>query len=845
VTTRYLVKLLLFSYIVVKMQCQASKLLLLSNMLVVVIQRLWADNDTLVYSLQEELPANTFVGEIGKDYAVQSRYSARQVRVLHFDFTTWSHDYFVINHRTGEILTKKPIDREEICFRMESCSISANVILKPLNVFRQIVKVRVEIVDVNDNDPVLHPSTVNFSISEMAQMAAELLVGHVYDSDTTQFGVQRYRLEPRSGKFQLDVCDRLDSGKDLKLVLVEKLDYEDLTSYNLTVYVIDGGGRSGSVIVNIEVEDANDNRPEFDNVTLSVTVEENTTVGDVITWVHATDKDSGLNGEVRYSLSNSTLTMDDDVFGINSQTGEVFLEEALDYERQTIYVLFVTASDRGQDSQIAQATIIVNIQDVNDNPPSIAVNGFTASDDYLYIEIPEDSEPGSFVFHFSVRDLDSGENGGFFCFITRSQFLLLEMYPGEYKAVTVVRLGREIQEFYDLVITCRDYGDPSLVSSTALKVRVTGADNDLPDFEKDHLFFALTENNEVGTEIARISLTHTTKRFNRKILFELDEAVQNLLEIDSYSGILTTKVRFDHEEFNLLEFNVRARDRDIRTHSTHVQVTLSILDEDDEIPQFTSERYVFRVLENQEVGTKIGHVTAIDRDSPPLDLLFYSVQPVDENSIFFQIDIFTGQLLTRAVLDRESQSVFNITVLATSHDRNQSSSAKITIYVDDLNDNNPVFIFPSENNNTVVVPGSSGIGQIVAKLSANDRDDVGVNSDLIFRVVSGNGSSTFSVNPTAGDVSLTKRLNDSHSLYVLDLVVVDRGQPQLSGSARLNIVTEDSWLIKSRQADWRSFGSGLLHSRQLLNVLFATFLFLLGLIALASVMILRQCQNRV
>lgn len=830
------------------MQPQVSKLLLLMSYIFVIvrpIQRLWADNDTLVYRLQEELPANTFVGEVGKDYDVQSRYSARQVRVLHFDFTTWSHDYFVINHRTGEILTKKPIDREEICFRMESCAISADVILKPLNVFRQVVKVRVEIVDVNDNDPVLHPSAINFSISEMAHMAAELLVGHVYDADTTPFGLQRYRLDPRSGVFQLDVCDRLDSGKDLKLVLVEKLDYEDLTSYNLTVYAIDGGGRSGSVAVNIEVEDANDNRPEFDNVTLSVKVEENATVGDVITWVHATDKDSGLNGAVWYSLSNNSLTMDNDVFGINCQTGEVFVKESLDFERQTIYVLFVTASDRGQDSQNAQTTIIVNIEDVNDNPPSIVLNGFAGNNVSLDIEIPEDSEPGSFVFHFSVRDLDSGENGRFHCFISLSQFLLLEMYPGEYKTVTVVRLDRDIHEVYGLVITCRDYGNPSLVSSRALKIRVTGAGNHLPNFEKDHLFVALTENNEVGAEITRISLTEPIKRVSHKIVFELDEVVQNLLQIDSYSGTITSKVRFDHEEFDLLEFNVRARDRDIQAHSTQVQVTLSILDEDDEVPQFTSENYVFHVLENQEVGTKIGHVSAIDRDSPPLDLLFYSVLPVDEDSLLFQIDIYTGQLLTKAVLDRESQSVFCITVLVSSHDQNHSSCAKVTIYVDDLNDNKPVFIFPSENNTTVVVPDSSAVGETVATLSANDRDEIGMNSDFIFKAVGGNGSSTFSVNPTTGDVSLTKRLNDSHSLCVLQLVVVDRGQPQLSSSARLNIVTRSSWLRKSRLGDGWSVETGLLHSRQLLKVLFATFLFLLGLIVLALAMILRQFRNRV
>jgi len=53
--------------------------------------------------------------------------------------------------------------------------------------------------------------------------------------------------------------------------------------------------------------------------------------------IHASDSDAGENGHVTYRWSDNTDRTYGSVFGINAETGEVFLKSRLDYEQQQLY----------------------------------------------------------------------------------------------------------------------------------------------------------------------------------------------------------------------------------------------------------------------------------------------------------------------------------------------------------------------------------------------------------------------------------------------------------------------------------------------------------------------------
>ena len=76
------------------------------------------------------------------------------------------------------------------------------------------------------------------------------------------------------GKFGLEMTTSADRSVDLRLVLKERLDREVQDTYLLTVIALDGGNpaRSGSMAVQVQVTDANDNTPTFTEPNYEVTV---------------------------------------------------------------------------------------------------------------------------------------------------------------------------------------------------------------------------------------------------------------------------------------------------------------------------------------------------------------------------------------------------------------------------------------------------------------------------------------------------------------------------------------------------------------------------------------------
>lgn len=110
----------------------------------------------------------------------------------------------------------------------------------------------------------------------------------------------------------------------------------------------------------------------------------------------ATDDDSGVNGEITYSVNEDD---DDGLFFLNPVTGVFNLTRTLDYETQQYYVLTVRAEDGG--GQCTAIRVYFNVLDVNDNPPVFRLSSHSTS-------LMENLPPGSTVLVFNVTDADDG-----------------------------------------------------------------------------------------------------------------------------------------------------------------------------------------------------------------------------------------------------------------------------------------------------------------------------------------------------------------------------------------------------------------------------------------------------
>ena len=754
-----------------------------------------AQSNLLQYSLLEEQYTNTLIANVAQDLPIADIFPAgSQVR---YKFMTGPMIPVRVHNVTGLLTTSGRIDREEMCPGASECSIKLDMVAftMPPHHDTQLFKVRIALTDLNDNSPHFPSPALGRDVLESASVGTSIAIQVAEDPDSPPYSVQKYMLVDSSNKFRLQVRGREDGGApSVKLVLTETLDREKVDSYTMKVVASDGGSpaKSGSVDITVNVVDANDHAPVFDNVSYAVTIPENYPLQTTIIQVHASDPDDALNGEVVYTFSDLTKADYGHVFGINNRTGEIYIQGVVDFEENSLCHLMVIAQDRGPDSLPVDKTVTIRVRDLNDHSPQITVNTLSAAGTTKAF-IAENSGSGSFVAHITVVDGDSGKNGQVNCTLNNQHFRMQHLYEAEYKIVTVTSLDRETRADYDLALECRDSGIPPQITVTHLSVVVSDVNDHIPVFIDGPYTSSLFENNYEGFDIVRVNATDEDAGANSEIVYELEGPKAHMFNIDSRRGIITAAVMFDREQDDSISVNVIARDRGDPPQFSKTQLVVTILDTNDVTPTFFPPGYQFGVHEGNPAGTYVGIVTATDADAPPFNDFSYSLVPSGNSLENFLVDPETGEITTRRVLDREFQPSYHLLVVAS--DRGlppRASTATATVIVGDINDNRPVFDFPRYDNNTVHVSNLESVGYVVTRLRSHDMD-TGNNAKVTYRIDGGNERGYFSLDPNLGTIQINMDLTErENEVFELMVTVRDHGYHSLESSQILRIVSNSS-----------------------------------------------------
>ncbi len=232
--------------------------------------------------------------------------------------------------------------------------------------------------------------------------------------------------------------------------------------------------------------------------------------------------------------------------------------------------------------------------------------------------------------------------------------------------------------------------------------------------------------------------------------------------------------------------------------------------------QFTEPEYEFSIYEVYK--TEVGQVQ-VSNDEPEKFFFFYSIN--DEAAEYFHIDPISGQIFNRVELDREERSEYNISVVATSMEGDVSSPVHVRVYVMDLNDNPPMWIFPENkdpqdyqdyqdsqdifvpyngsdgpiaryDSGTSYIPYNAPVGLVVTHLEAEDAD-IGENARLSYGFRRGHSYRQvieyFSIDEQTGAISVIKRpgeiCDDLGEMVIIDVQVVDHGSPRPLGNSAL------------------------------------------------------------
>ena len=190
----------------------------------------------------------------------------------------------------------------------------------------------------------------------------------------------------------------------VKIILDSQLDREQVDSYIVRVTATrTNPAEIATTSLTVTIEDINDNNPRFiDSNNAVIFVRENTPASTVITRVNATDADIGVNGQIRYNILNSLLTLP---FRIDDTSGEIRVVGNIDFEVTQMFILRVQASDSGTPSLFATRDYIVNITNVNDNYPQFAAPAYFGE---VYAGAPDNYRVHHVVL--MVSDADDPQN---------------------------------------------------------------------------------------------------------------------------------------------------------------------------------------------------------------------------------------------------------------------------------------------------------------------------------------------------------------------------------------------------------------------------------------------------
>ncbi|KAL0607959.1 Protocadherin beta-7 [Plecturocebus cupreus] len=326
----------------------------------------------------------------------------------------------------------------------------------------------VEVIDVNDNQPELLLSSLTSPVAE--------------NSPETVVAVFRIR-DRDSGNNGKTVCSIQDdlpfilkpSVESFYTLVTEKpLDRERNPDYNITITVTDLGTPRLKTEHNItvQVSDVNDNAPAFTQTSYTLFVRENNSPALHIGSVSATDRDSGANAQVTYSLlppQDPRLPLAS-LVSVNADNGHLFALRSLDYEALQAFEFRVGATDRGSPALSSEALVRVLVLDANDNAPFVLYplqNGSAPCTEL----VPRAAEPGYLVTKVVAVDGDSGQNAWLsFQLLKATEPGLFGVWAHNGEVRTARLLSERDAAKHRLAVLVRDHGEPPRSATATLHV---------------------------------------------------------------------------------------------------------------------------------------------------------------------------------------------------------------------------------------------------------------------------------------------------------------------------------------------------------------------------------------
>ncbi|XP_061183428.1 neural-cadherin-like [Saccostrea echinata] len=543
------------------------------------------------------------------------------------------------------------------------------------------------------------------------------------------------------------------------------LDYEtDSRQFDLTVRAADTvSGGSSDVPLKVTLLDRNEYAPLFSKSTFTATVKEDIPIGTSVIEVSASDKDGST--VLSYTLTDPTFSI---TTAGNTQVGVIRTNGTLDYDRKFphYYEFKVIASDNGVTPRTAEARVIITTTNTNDQAPEF--------DDNKVATLMGNAPSGSTVI--IVRAVDQDGDGVTYSFEGgRTVSDVFEIDPSSGRIS--LRQGQSPPSDRDQIflnVTARDDGSccdnpQNIRSSTALiTINIEDEENIKPRFENCNYTPTVTEEQEPGVLVQKVTATDPNRGQNGKLVYSItsvkeldDNQEKNYFRINSSTGEIYTREKLDRETQSSknLFITVKVQDKGGNPLDDYCTFPVTIRDINDNNPEFGKSQYEGRVLKSATDGTKVLTIKATDKDLGDNANVKYSLKSNPNN--LFSINQDTGDIEVAGSLQLPDSSV---TLVATATDQGTPPrSTDVTINIALTTDSGVLPPLWNPINPTYRVKESESVNFVIASLSAQNRITNIPDPSLIFNMVINKNGQTelsdrtekFIIRSSADTVNLT------------------------------------------------------------------------------------------
>ncbi|KAL7866297.1 hypothetical protein SRHO_G00115440 [Serrasalmus rhombeus] len=638
--------------------------LFVALLLLLCARRAVSEQRAVRFEMREELRPPARIGSLSNATA--------GARTTSFRLVSAAMPFLRVSESDGALMLTERVDREALCKRSARCVFALDVALVSGERF-ELLRVEVEVLDVNDHAPVFPSAELALEVSEAAPLGTRLPVDPAHDPDSGTNSVQSYRLSA-SGHFAVETVTRVDGVRYAELVLVRPLDREMQDVHVLQLEAADGGRppRTGSTNLTVRVLDSNDNSPAFERPLYAVELPEDAAPGHLLLQLHATDPDQGPNGQVVFDFSKQAGAEVRRLFRLDRRSGRMTLGSSVDFEEQAAYEIDVQAADLGAiPAPPTTCKVIVRLQDVNDNRPEVSVAPVAPAPDGA-ARVSEGAGPDALVAVVTISDRDSGDNGRVACTLqgAHGHFRLRRAYEGSYAIVTVGGLDREKIAQYNLSVVAEDFGSPPLRTVVQYTIKVTDINDNAPIFGAKAYEGFIEENQLPGTYITTVVASDPDIGLNGEVTYDLldsDTDAPSRFAIMNQAGHVYALQSFNHEVTPRLELRVQASDRGWPQLKSSAVLVVNVVDQNDNAPSVTQP-----VLQNGSAevplprdagpGYVVTRIKARDADSGSNAQLTYRLAEGADSG--FSIDQDTGEIyMSRKVsYDMDEEPRVTVTV---------------------------------------------------------------------------------------------------------------------------------------------------------------------------------------